>query len=84
MGKVVKLETAGGQRAAKSRATTRRRPRSKAALVRGGSPGSVARLTGASHGRDVVVAIAILGVLGMGVGAVNLARVRLRTPRPLR
>ena len=41
-------------------------------------------MTGASHGRDVVVAIAILGVLGMGVGAVNLARVRLRTPRPLR
>src|SRR5947209_11695091 len=36
MGKVVKLETAGGQRAAKSRATTRRRPRSKAALVLGG------------------------------------------------
>ncbi|HTX30257.1 MAG TPA: patatin-like phospholipase family protein, partial [Solirubrobacteraceae bacterium] len=37
MGKVVKLETAGGQRAAKSRATTqRRRPRSKTALVLGG------------------------------------------------
>jgi predicted acylesterase/phospholipase RssA len=37
MGKVVKLETAGGQRAAKSRAAVqRRRPRSKTALVLGG------------------------------------------------
>ncbi len=36
MGKVVKLETAGQKRAAKSRSTTRRRPRSKSALVLGG------------------------------------------------
>jgi hypothetical protein len=36
-----------------------------------------------SGGRDVLIGVAVLGLLGMGAGLLNLARVRVRTPRPL-
>ena len=36
-----------------------------------------------SGARDVLIGVAVLGLLGMGAGLLNLARVRLRTPRPL-
>src|SRR5581483_2876439 len=59
-------------------------------LVNGGS-GATAAIgpkspvhTGSSSGaRDVLIGVAVLGLVGMGAGLLNLARVRLRTPRPL-
>jgi hypothetical protein len=46
-------------------------------------PRSVARLTGASHGRGAAAAFATVALLGMGVALVNVG-LRIRTPRPLR
>ena len=38
---------------------------------------------GGSGSRDVLVGVALIGLLGMGAGLMNLLRIRIRTPRPL-
>jgi hypothetical protein len=46
-------------------------------------PRSATHAGSSSGSRDVLVGVALVGLLGMGAALVNLARIRIRTPRPL-